>query len=74
MSLPLSRRIAQAALLVAAGATPLVAAGSASASQLVPQGTDLAQGISRLDGVTSHSNLKGRHTSWARRWAPPARC
>ncbi|WP_329567315.1 hypothetical protein [Kitasatospora sp. NBC_01266] len=59
MSLPLSRRIAQAALLVAAGATPLVAAGSASASQLVPQGTDLAQGISRLDGVTSHSNLKG---------------
>ncbi|MCX4746922.1 hypothetical protein OG455_15555 [Kitasatospora sp. NBC_01287] len=58
MSLPLSRRIAQAALLVAASATPLVAAGSASASQLVPQGTDLGQGISRLDGVTANSNLK----------------
>ncbi|MFE0463933.1 hypothetical protein ACFW1A_32235 [Kitasatospora sp. NPDC058965] len=59
MSLPLSRRIAQAALLVAAGATPLVAAGSASADQLVPKGTDLGSGISKLDGVTSASTLKG---------------
>ncbi|MEY9947361.1 hypothetical protein [Kitasatospora sp. GAS1066B] len=59
MSLPLTRRIAQAALLVAAGATPLVAAGSASAADLVPHGTDLGKGISRLDGVTANSNLKG---------------
>ncbi|PYC72127.1 hypothetical protein C7C46_26185 [Streptomyces tateyamensis] len=59
MSLPLSRRIAQAALLVAAGATPLVVAGSASADQLVPKGTDFGSGISKLDGVTSASTLKG---------------
>ncbi|WP_051969839.1 hypothetical protein [Kitasatospora azatica] len=59
MSLPLSRRIAQAALLVAAGATPLVAAGSASADQLMPKGTDVGAGISKLDGVTSASTLKG---------------
>ncbi|GAA1246252.1 hypothetical protein GCM10009665_41430 [Kitasatospora nipponensis] len=59
MSLPLSRRIAQAALLVAAGATPLVAAGAASADQLMPHNTDLASGISKLDGVTSASTLKG---------------
>ncbi|MGF1429426.1 hypothetical protein [Kitasatospora sp. LaBMicrA B282] len=59
MSLPLSRRIAQAALLVAAGATPLVAAaGSASAHELVPQGTDLGQGISRIDGLTEHSTVR----------------
>ncbi|GAB2704387.1 hypothetical protein [Kitasatospora kifunensis] len=59
MSLPLSRRIAQAALLVAAGATPLIAAGSASAAQLVPQGTDLGSGFSKLDGVTKTSTLQG---------------
>ncbi|WP_051966698.1 hypothetical protein [Kitasatospora mediocidica] len=58
MSLPLTRRIAQAALLVAAGATPLLVAGSASAAELVPQHTDLASGVSKLDGVTSDSNLK----------------
>ncbi|WP_327068808.1 hypothetical protein [Kitasatospora sp. NBC_01302] len=59
MSLPLSRRIAQAALLVAAGATPLIAAGSASAAELVPHGTDLGSGFSKLDGVTKTSTLQG---------------
>ncbi len=59
MSLPLTRRIAQAALLVAAGATPLLAAGAASATELVPQHTDLASGVSRLDGVTSATTVKG---------------
>lgn len=58
MSLPLKRRIAQAALLVAAGATPLVAAGSASADALVPK-TDLAAPLSALtstDGGTTLQN------------------
>ncbi|MFE9423016.1 hypothetical protein ACFYNO_08640 [Kitasatospora sp. NPDC006697] len=59
MSLPLSRRLAQAALLVAAGATPLAAAGSATAAELMPKGTDLGSGISKLDGVTSASTVKG---------------
>ncbi|WP_372495812.1 hypothetical protein [Kitasatospora humi] len=59
MSLPLSRRIARAALLVAAGATPLAAAGAASAADLMPKGTDLGAGISKLDGVTSSSTIKG---------------
>ncbi|GGR68763.1 ATP-binding protein [Streptomyces aureoverticillatus] len=50
MSLPLTRRIAQAALLVAAGAAPVVgAAGSASAAELSPT-TDL-RGITALDGA-----------------------
>ncbi|MDH6112648.1 hypothetical protein P3T36_001529 [Kitasatospora sp. MAP12-15] len=58
MSLPLTRRIAQAALLVAAGATPLLAGGVASAADLVPQHTDLTSGVSKLDGLTSDSNVK----------------
>ena len=49
MSHPLKRRIAQAALLVAAGATPLIAVGHASAADLVPQGTDLGSGLTQLD-------------------------
>ncbi|MEU8519140.1 ATP-binding protein [Streptomyces sp. NBC_01216] len=52
MSLPLTRRIARAALLVAAGAAPVVgAAGSASAMDhgLVPTGT--LPGLSTLDGA-----------------------
>jgi hypothetical protein len=59
MSIPLSRRIAQAALLVAAGATPLVAAGAASAAELAPHGSDLGAGISKLDGIHSDSTIKG---------------
>lgn len=49
MSLPLTRRIARAALIVAAGAAPVVgAAGSASAAGL-PSATD--HGITALDGA-----------------------
>ncbi|WP_063795940.1 hypothetical protein [Peterkaempfera griseoplana] len=48
MSLPLTRRIAQAALLVAAGAAPVVATvGTASAAEL-PQTADLG-GLTQLD-------------------------
>ncbi|EPH42162.1 ATP-binding protein [Streptomyces aurantiacus] len=50
MSLPLTRRIARAALLVAAGAAPVVgAAGSASAAEL-PATSDL-RGFTALDGA-----------------------
>lgn len=50
MSLPLTRRIARAALLVAAGAAPVVgAAGSASAAEL-PAAPALG-GITALDGA-----------------------
>ncbi|AUG79523.1 hypothetical protein CFP65_4801 [Kitasatospora sp. MMS16-BH015] len=58
MSLPLSRRIAQAALLVAAGASPLLAAGSASAMDLVPQG-DLASGITQADAPDPAATVQG---------------
>ncbi|WP_441250395.1 hypothetical protein [Kitasatospora sp. McL0602] len=58
MSLPLSRRIAQAALLVAAGATPLVAAGSASALDLVPKG-DLTSGITQADAPDPSATVQG---------------
>ncbi|MFS8198594.1 ATP-binding protein [Streptomyces sp. CWNU-52B] len=48
MSLPLTRRIARTALLIAAGAVPMVAAaGSASAAEL-PAAPDLG-GLSALD-------------------------
>ncbi|WP_308188677.1 ATP-binding protein [Streptomyces sp. MNU89] len=50
MSLPLTRRIARAALLVAAGAAPLVgAAGPVQAAQL-PESAGLG-GVSNLDGA-----------------------
>ncbi len=61
MSLPLKRRIAQAALLVAAGATPLVAAGSASAAaDLVPR-TDLGAPLTQLASPDAGSTLQ--HTT-----------
>ncbi|MFJ4676254.1 MULTISPECIES: hypothetical protein [unclassified Kitasatospora] len=50
MSFPLTRRIAQAALLVAATAAPLAAAGAASATEVVPQ-TDLGAGVTKLADV-----------------------
>ncbi|HEX5568079.1 MAG TPA: ATP-binding protein [Streptomyces sp.] len=51
MSLPLSRRIAQTALLVAAGAVSAVgAAGSANAAEFLPSTKDLG-GLSDLDGA-----------------------
>ncbi|MEV0776193.1 ATP-binding protein [Streptomyces sp. NPDC050433] len=56
MSLPLTRRIARAALLIAAGAAPVVgAAGSANAAAL-PQATDLGS-VSQLDGAALGDTL-----------------
>ncbi|CAL9573922.1 ATP-binding protein [Streptomyces griseomycini] len=55
MSLPLTRRIARAALLVAAGAAAGVgAAGSASAAPELPTALDLG-GLTALDGVTGNT-------------------
>ncbi|CAL9430792.1 ATP-binding protein [Streptomyces sp. enrichment culture] len=52
MSLPLTRRIARAALLVAAGAAAGVgAAGTASAAPGLPAAPDLG-GVTALDGAT----------------------
>ncbi|WP_354642192.1 hypothetical protein [Kitasatospora camelliae] len=59
MSFPLTRRIAQAALVVAAGTAPLVAAGSAGATELVPQ-TDLGTGVTKLaDAPAPGSSVQG---------------
>ena len=63
MSHPLTRRIAQAALVVAAGATPLVAAGSASAlggDALLPK-SDLAAPLGQLTNTDTGSTLQ--HTT-----------
>ncbi|WP_279382938.1 hypothetical protein [Streptomyces sp. FH025] len=63
MSHPLTRRIAQAALVVAAGATPLVAAGSASAlggDALLPK-SDLAAPLGQLTNNNAGSTLQ--HTT-----------
>ncbi len=61
MSLPLKRRIAQAALIVAAGATPLVAAGSAfAAADLVPH-SDLGAPLTQLAAPDASSTLQ--HTT-----------
>ncbi|MFB7635905.1 ATP-binding protein [Streptomyces sp. NPDC056149] len=57
MSLPVTRRIARAALLVAAGAAPVVtAAGSASAVDLPPKGNELG-GLSTLDSANTSKTL-----------------
>ncbi|MFF6773537.1 ATP-binding protein [Streptomyces sp. NPDC012637] len=56
MSLPLTRRIARAALLVAAGAAPVVgAAGSASALDHSLAPTDALSGLSVLDAANAGS-------------------
>jgi hypothetical protein len=57
MSLPLSRRIARAALLVGAAAAPLVGAGAASAAAL-PHTTDLG-GLTSLDTAGVATTLDG---------------
>ncbi|MEV0318772.1 ATP-binding protein [Streptomyces sp. NPDC050658] len=58
MSLPLTRRIARAALLIAAGAAPVVgAAGSASAAEL-PATPDLG-GVTALDGAGLGNTVDG---------------
>lgn len=56
MSLPLSRRIARAALLVGAAAAPLVGAGTASAA--APQGPELG-GLNTVDSAGVTSALSG---------------
>ncbi|GAA2725849.1 MULTISPECIES: ATP-binding protein [Streptomyces] len=57
MSLPLTRRIARVALLVAAGAAPVVgAAGSASAADLV-KAPDALGGLSSVDSANLGNNL-----------------
>ncbi|MER7713429.1 ATP-binding protein [Streptomyces werraensis] len=76
MSLPLSRRIARAALLVAAGAAAGVgAAGSASAAPALPSAPNL--GLSALDGapgktVDNVSRGVGKTTPDATEVAPAA--
>jgi len=58
MSLPLTRRIARAALLIAAGAAPVVgAAGSASAVDL-PATTNMG-GLTALDGANVGNSVDG---------------
>ncbi|GAA1929043.1 ATP-binding protein [Streptomyces durmitorensis] len=58
MSLPLTRRIARAALLIAAGAAPVVgAAGSANAAEL-PATPDLG-GVTALDGAGLGNTVDG---------------
>ncbi|WP_406862966.1 ATP-binding protein [Streptomyces sp. HUAS MG47] len=58
MSLPLSRRIARAALLVAAGAAPVIgAAGVAGAAEL-PAAGGLA-GLTKLDPSSAASTVDG---------------
>ncbi|MEU4270177.1 ATP-binding protein [Streptomyces sp. NPDC026092] len=60
MSLPLTRRIARAALLVAAGAAPVVgAAGSASAMDHNIAPTGALSGISSLDAAGAGSTVDG---------------
>jgi hypothetical protein len=79
MSLPLPRRIAQAALLLGAAAAPLIGAGSAHAAALPQQKLG---GLSTLDGANlgntveaaSHqaTTLAGQAGTQAMRTAPPA--
>ncbi|MBH0244931.1 hypothetical protein I3W98_21880, partial [Streptomyces cavourensis] len=58
MSLPLTRRIARTALLIAAGAAPVVgAAGAASAAEL-PRTPDLG-GLTALDGAGLGNTVDG---------------
>ncbi|MER6994206.1 ATP-binding protein [Streptomyces sp. NPDC000410] len=58
MTLPLTRRIARAALLVAAGAAPVVgAAGSANAAPL-PQAPELG-GLTQTDGAALGTTADG---------------
>ncbi|MFD7161781.1 ATP-binding protein [Streptomyces violascens] len=59
MSLPLTRRIARAALLIAAGAAPVVgAAGSASAVEL-PQAAPNLGGLTQMDPSTVSNTVDG---------------
>jgi hypothetical protein len=60
MSLPLTRRIARAALIVAAGAAPVVgAAGAASAATTALPATPDLGGVTALDGAHVARNVDG---------------
>ncbi|MER6262189.1 ATP-binding protein, partial [Streptomyces sp900105245] len=60
MSLPLTRRIARAALLVAAGAAAGVgAAGSAGAATNLPAATPNLGGLTALDGAHVGNTVDG---------------
>ncbi|WP_137993518.1 ATP-binding protein [Streptomyces vilmorinianum] len=60
MSLPLTRRIARAALLVAAGATPVVgAAGSASAMDHSLAPTGALSGLTAVDSASLGNTVDG---------------
>ncbi|MEE1771322.1 ATP-binding protein [Streptomyces sp. JV185] len=50
MSLPLTRRIARAALLIAAGAAPVVGAAGAAGAAELPQTPELG-GLTNVDGA-----------------------
>lgn len=56
MSLPLPRRIAQAALLLGAAAAPLIGAGAAQAATLPQQGLG---GLTTVDGADLGSTVDG---------------
>ncbi|AJE82556.1 MULTISPECIES: hypothetical protein [Streptomyces] len=67
MSLPLTRRIARVALIVAAGAVPVVAAGSAVAADQPAQG-----GVSRTDSEGLGDSVDGATKQVAGAAAPAA--
>ncbi|MER5556502.1 ATP-binding protein [Streptomyces sp. NPDC002793] len=56
MSLPLTRRIARAALLIAAGAAPVVGAAGAAGAAGLPQ-TPALGGLTSLDGAGLSTTL-----------------
>ncbi|NEB67191.1 ATP-binding protein, partial [Streptomyces fulvissimus] len=56
MSLPLTRRIARTALLIAAGAAPVVGAAGAAGAAELPQAPDLG-GLTALDGASLGNTL-----------------
>lgn len=58
MSLPLTRRIARAALLIAAGAAPVVGAAGAAGAAELPQAPQLG-GLTTLDGAGLGKTLDG---------------
>jgi hypothetical protein len=71
MSFPLKRRIAQAALVVAAGAVPMVAAGSASAAVDLTKAPDLG-GLSHVDPASASHNVQSTAQDLGHEAAPVA--
>ncbi|MGC5346107.1 ATP-binding protein [Streptomyces sp. AM 4-1-1] len=61
MSLPLTRRIARAALLIAAGATPVLGAAGAAGAAELPQAPDLGA-VTALDGAGLGNTIDGAST------------